>query len=655
VKKRRHLSEEKQVGLNLVEKIINRHLVEGRIFAGERIKVAVDQVLTQDATGTLTYLQFEALGIPRIKTPLAVSYVDHNILQTSFRNPDDHLYLQTAAARYGAYFSAPGNGICHQVHLERFAAPGKILLGSDSHTPTAGGMGMIAMGTGGLDIAAVMGGSGYELSLPKVRRVYLSGRLNKPWVTAMDVILELLRRLTVKGGVGWIMEYGGPGVSGLSLTERATITNMGAELGLTCSIFPSDERTYSFLLAQGRENDWLELTADPDAGYDEELELDLGVLEPLIAKPHSPDNVVPLRELKGQKVDQVCVGSCTNSSYEVLKSIAAILKGHTLNPKVSMSINPGSKQVYEMLAKEGDLYHLVAAGVRILEAACGPCIGMGQTPGTDAVSVRSFNRNFHGRCGNRNAGVYLCNPLVATLTALAGEIVDPNESGIQLDEVAEPKHFLINDNRLIPPVSAAEQVQVIRGPNIKQVPVKQPLEDDITCRVLLKLGDGVSTDDIMPAGSQILPFRSNIPAIADFVFSNLDPGFALRAKKLGGGVIVGGENYGQGSSREHAALAPMYLGVKAVIAKSFARIHRNNLINYGILPLEFDNPAGYAALEQGDEVSISQLKESIKKGAQTLTLHNKTRGGEILLKVNLSPREREMILLGGLLAYIKQN
>jgi aconitate hydratase len=612
----------------------------------------VDQVLTQDATGTLVYLQFEALGIPRIKTPLAVSYVDHNTLQTDFRNPDDHLYLQTAAAKYGAFFSPPGNGICHQVHLERFATPGKLLLGSDSHTPTAGGMGMIAMGTGGLDIAAVMGGACYELTMPRIKLVRLAGRLNRPWVTAMDVILELLRRLTVKGGVGWIIEYGGPGVADLSLTERATITNMGAELGLTCSIFPSDERTRRYLRAQGREEDWTELAPDADAAYDEQLELDLAQLEPLIAQPHSPDNVAPIRMLKGTKVDQVCVGSCTNSSYQVLRSVASILKGRSIAPGVSMSINPGSKQVYEMLAKEGDLYHLVSAGVRLLESSCGPCIGMGQTPGSGAISVRSFNRNFRGRCGNKEARVYLCNPLAATLFALAGEMVDPGESGINIDQITEPQRFMINDNRLIEPSAEPEKVTVIKGPNIREVPLKQPLADEINCRVLIKLGDGISTDDIMPAGAKILPLRSNIPAISEYVFTNLDSDFAGRAKKLGGGVIVGGENYGQGSSREHAALAPMYLGICAVIAKSFARIHRNNLINYGILPLEFATPSDYELLDMGDEIGLDRLRTSISNG-QPLTLHNKTKDCKLTLQAGLSQREREIVLQGGLLPYLK--
>ncbi len=641
------------MGYNLVQKVFRKHLAEGKLKTGERIKLNIDQVLTQDATGTLAYLQFEALGIPRIKTPLAVSYVDHNILQTDFRNPDDHIYLQTAAAKYGAYFSPPGNGICHQVHLERFATPGKTLLGSDSHTPTAGGMGMIAMGAGGLDIVAVMGGGCYELNMPKVRLVRLHGRLKKPWVTAMDVILELLRSLTVKGGVGRIIEYGGQGVANLSLAERATITNMGAELGLTCSIFPSDELTRRYLRAQGREGDWVELLPDADAGYDEELELDMGQLEPLIAQPHSPDNVVPIRKLKGVKVDQVCVGSCTNSSYQALKSVAAILNGRTLSPGVNMTINPGSKQVYEMLAKEGDLSYLLSAGVRLLEAACGPCIGMGQTPGTGAVSVRSFNRNFHGRCGNKEASVYLCNPLVASLFALSGEMVDPWESGIEIDEISEPEKFSVNDNRLLAPSDKPQAVKVIKGPNIKKVPLKKPPEGKITCQVLLKLGDGISTDDIMPAGSKILPLRSNIPAISAYVFAGLDPGFPDRAKKLGGGVIVGGENYGQGSSREHAALAPMYLGVKAVIAKSFARIHRNNLINYGILPLEFVDATDYDVLSGRDEISLNKVRERIKNN-QPLKLYIKAKDRKIVLKANLSERERDMILLGGLLPYIRK-
>jgi len=641
------------MGLNLTQKIIQRALVSGRPVAGERISLRVDQVLTQDATGTMAYLQFAALGVPRIRVPLAVSYVDHNTLQTNYYNPDDHLFLRTAAAKYGAYFSKPGNGICHQVHLERFAVPGKVLLGSDSHTPTCGGMGMLAIGTGGLDIAAVMAGSPYELIMPRVRLVHLTGRLSKPWVAAMDVILEILRRLSVKGGAGWVMEYGGPGVATLSVTERATITNMGAELGATTSVFPSDGNTRHFLRAQGREADWVELAADADAEYDDVLELDLSRLEPLIARPHSPDNVVPIQEAAGRAVQQVCIGSCTNSSLQVLKNVAAILKGRSIAQDVSFTVNPGSKQVYAMLARDGDLFHIISAGARLLEASCGPCIGMGQAPGTGAVSIRSFNRNFKGRCATQTAEVYLCNPLAATVMALEGRIVDPRMTGIEFEPVEEPEAFLVNDNMILPPAEEPDKVEIVMGPNIKAVPVGEPLEAEFSCPVVLRLGDDITTDDIMPAGSNILPLRSNIPAIADFVFSNLDPTFPSRAKAAGRAAIVAGENYGQGSSREHAALAPMYLGLRVVIAKSFARIHKNNLVNFGILPLEFAAAADYEGIEQGDELYLSGLREAVL-GAERLRVFNRTKQREFEVSIGLSGRQREIVLAGGLLNYTRQ-
>lgn len=639
---------------NVVEKILGAHLVSGKLNAGENINVKVDQVLTQDATGTMAYLQFEAMGLDRIKVPLAVSYIDHNILQTDFKNPDDHIYLQTVAAKYGAYFSKAGNGICHQVHFERFAKPGAILLGSDSHTPTAGGMGSIAIGVGGLDVAAVMGGEPFELKFPKVVKVELTGSLNKPYVWAMDIILELLRLLTVKGGVGKIFEYSGAGVKTLNATERATITNMGAELGATTSIFPSDERTKIYLTAQDRAKDWKELKADSDAKYDEAITINLSALEPLIAKPHQPDQVVKIRELAGTKVDQVCIGSCTNSSYQIMKCVANLLKGRTIHPNVSMTITPGSKQVFEMLAKEGDLANMIASGARILESACGPCIGMGQAPRSGGVSVRSFNRNFKGRSGTSDANVYLTSPVSSAIFALKGEMIDPRDAKIKLYICDEPKKFSINDNLIIPPSKNPKEVIVIKGPNIKAVPVASPLADTISCEVLLKTGDNISTDDIMPAGAAILPLRSNIPEISKYVFRSIDSTFAERAKKAGCGIIVGGDNYGQGSSREHAAIAPMYLGIKAVLVKSFARIHRANLVNFGILPLTFANPADYSKIEQGNKIEIKDITNFLKNGGAKLKVLNKTRGIEFEVNVVLAEKEKELIKAGGLLAYIKK-
>jgi aconitate hydratase len=645
------------MGKNIVQKIIEGHLISGRPEPGNLISLKVDQVYTQDATGTMAWLEFEAIGIPRVKVPLAVSYVDHNTLQTDYMNPDDHAFLQSVAARYGAWFSKPGNGISHQVHLERFAAPGKIALGTDSHTPTGGGIGMLAIGVGGLEAASVMAGEPFEITMPKVVLVRLTGELQRPYVNAMDVILELLRRLTVKGGVGKVFEYGGSGVKGLSVPERATITNMGAELGATTSIFPSDETTKRYLKAQGRLKDWIELKADEDARYDEIIELDLSKIEPLIAQPHSPDNVVPVKELKGKRVDQVCIGSCTNSSYSIMRQVASILRGRTIARHVSLLINPGSKQVYEMLSRDGSIADMIGAGARILECACGPCIGMGGAPGTGQVSVRSYNRNFKGRSGNKEAFVYLASPIVCAISAVKGELIDPRESGILVEAPKDIEEFLINDNLLIPPEDNPEGIKVIKGPNIKEVPVRKGIEEEVSATVLLKLGDNITTDDIMPAGSKILPLRSNIPAISEYVFHNIDPTFsrkALELKERGGVVIIGGDNYGQGSSREHAAIAPMYLGVRAVIAKSFARIHRANLINFGILPLIFKNPEDYERISQGDSLRITGIKKALLDGAGEIAVENITKKNSFSVRLEFNERERRLLLSGGLLPYLKE-
>ncbi|NOY39797.1 MAG: aconitate hydratase [Nitrospirae bacterium] len=644
------------MGKNIVQKIFESHLVKGELKKGETVSLRVDEVYTQDATGTMAWLQFEAMGLKRVKGPLAVSYVDHNMIQSNHMNPDDHLFLQTAAARFGAWFSKPGNGICHQVNLERFASPGWIALGTDSHTPTNGGMGMIAIGVGGLDAATAMAGMPFEIKMPEVVLVRLTGRLRRPWATAMEVILELLRRLTVKGGVGKIFEYGGPGVSDLNVTERATITNMGAELGATTSVFPSDERTAHFLRAQGREEDWSELRADEGAQYDGIVEIDLSSLEPLTAQPHSPDNVVRIRDISGRKVHQVCIGSCTNSSYQAMRAVASILRGKKIAEHVSLHINPGSKQVYEMIARDGSLSDMIAAGARMLEASCGPCIGMGGSPGTGHVSVRSYNRNFRGRCGNKDASVFLANPLACAVMALKGKIVDPTETGLVVDEFSEPEAALVNDNMLLAPLDDGYGVEIIKGPNIKEVPLKEPVKDEIRAEVLIKLGDNVTTDDIMPAGSQILPFRSNIPAISEYVFYNIEPTFAERARKAkehGGGIIMGGENYGQGSSREHAAIAPMYLGIQAVIAKSFARIHRANLINFGILPLIFTNPGDMDKTDEGDVLSITGVGSSLITN-QEYRVNNITKGLEFTVFTDLSERDRVLLLSGGLLSFVKK-
>ncbi len=640
------------MGLNITRKIIKSHLISGEMKAGEEIAIKIDQTLTQDATGTMAYLQFEALGIPKVKTELSVSYADHNMLQSSFENADDHRFLQTAAAKYGIYFSKPGNGICHQVHLERFAVPGKTLLGSDSHTPTAGGLGMLAIGAGGLDVAVAMGGGPFYLKMPKVVLVKLSGKLN-PWVTSKDVILELLRRLTVKGGTGKIMEYGGDGVKTLSATERATITNMGAELGATTSIFPSDENTKRYMIAQKRGEDWIPLEAEPDAECDEIVEINLSELEPLIAKPHNPDNVSMVKDIAGLKVQQVCVGSCTNSSYMELMTVAAMLKGKSVHPDVSMVVSPGSKQVLEMIAKNDALTDIIKAGARILESACGPCIGMGQAPETNAISLRTFNRNFEGRSGTISANVYLCSPETAVASALAGVITDPRDVGERI-EIEMYEKFCINDNMIIPPLGDRERakVEIIRGPNIKPLPIGKEISEVYSGEVLLKVSNNISTDHIMPAGAKILPLRSNIPAISEYVFSMVDSDFSKRAKEKGGGIVIGGENYGQGSSREHAALAPMYLGLKVVIVKSFARIHLANLINFGILPLSFSNVDDYDKIDQGDQLEFSDLKKHIKIG-EPVVLKNKTKNIEILCNYTLSERQKNILFAGGLLQFTK--
>jgi aconitate hydratase len=633
----------------LVGKILKKHLISGELIQGEEIGIRIDQTLTQDATGTMAYLQFEAMGIPRVKTKLSVSYVDHNTLQSGFENADDHRFLQTVAAKYGIYFSRPGNGICHQVHLERFGVPGETLLGSDSHTPTAGGIGMIAIGAGGLDVAVAMGGGAFYLNTPKVILVRLSGAL-KPWVSAKDIILELLRRLTVKGGVGKIFEYGGDGVKNLSIYERATITNMGAELGATTSIFPSDEVTREFLIAQNREDVWSSLEADSNAKYDEIIDIDLSSLEPLIAQPHSPDNVCRVKDIEGTKVDQVAIGSCTNSSYKDMMTVASILKGKKIHPEVSLVISPGSRQVLEMLTRSGGLGDIISAGARILETACGPCIGMGQAPPSGAVSLRTFNRNFEGRSGTKDAKVYLVSPATAAASALTGVITDPRSLGEPLN-IDIPKKFLIDDSMIIPPSKEPEKVVVKRGPNIKPLPKKEPLPDLISGEILLKVSDNITTDHIMPAGARILPLRSNIPAISRYVFEVIDPAFSERAKEKDGGFVVGGHNYGQGSSREHAALAPMYLGLKAVIAKSFARIHKANLINFGIIPLVFENENNWDDMEQGDKIEIKNVHEDIK--IDSLKVKNITKGKEFAVKHNLTPRQIDIILAGGLLNYTK--
>ena len=640
------------MGYTIAQKIIKNNLVSGEMVAGTEIGLKIDQTLTQDATGTMAYLQFEAMGIERVKTELSVAYIDHNTLQAGFENADDHRYIQTVAKKHGIRFSRPGNGICHQVHLERFAKPAKTLIGSDSHTPTAGGIGMLGMGAGGLDVAVAMGGGTYYITMPKMIKINLVGKLSD-YVGAKDVILEVLRILGVKGGVGAIIEYGGEGVKTLSVPQRATITNMGAELGATSSIFPSDEVTKAFLKAEGREEDFVPLTSDEDAVYDAEYTVDLSKLQPLAACPHSPDNVKPVAELSGMKINQVCIGSCTNSSLSDMLTVAAMLKGKTVHPDVSLSISPGSKQVYTMLAECGALADLISAGARILECACGPCIGMGFSPQSAGVSLRTFNRNFLARSGTADAQVYLVSPETAAASAIAGVFTDPTTLG-KMPEITLPTKFTINDN-LIEQSSSLEkmhEITVERGPNIKPIPVGQPPAKTLSCELILKVEDDITTDHIMPAGTRVLPYRSNVPKLSEFCFIVCDKDFPARAKAKGGGVIVGGLNYGQGSSREHAALVPLYLGIKAVIAKSFARIHVANLINFGIVPMTFENPDDYALFAEGDALQIDDFQEAVANKTQA-TLTNKTNGAKATLCLQLSKRQREILLAGGCLNYTK--
>lgn len=640
------------MGKTIAEKIIAAHLISGEMRTGSEIALRIDQTLTQDATGTMAYLEFETMGIPRVRTELSVAYVDHNTLQCGFENSDDHRYLQTVAAKYGVQFSRPGNGICHQVHLERFGKPGKTLIGSDSHTPTGGGLGMLAFGAGGLDVAVAMGGGAYYITMPKMFKVNLSGKL-APYVTAKDVSLELLRILSVKGGVGAIIEWGGPGVATLSVPERGTITNMGTELGATTSIFPSDEITRQFLAAQGREADYVPLASDPDAIYDRVIDIDLSALRPLIACPHSPDNVVEAASLKDVKVDQVCVGSCTNSSlYDMLK-VAAMLKGKTVHPSVSLSVSPGSRQVLTMLADCGALSDILASGARVLECACGPCIGMGFSPNSGGVSLRTFNRNFLGRSGTRDGQVYLVSPETAVASALRGYITDPTTTMEAPLHVTMPERFLVNDSAILPPLPTeqAAQAPVLRGPNIKPFPQSKPFADSLSAQLVLKVGDNITTDHIMPAGAKILPYRSNIPYLSRFCFEVCDPAFPERAQAAGDGVIVGGSNYGQGSSREHAALVPMYLGVRCVIAKSFARIHAANLINAGILPLTFENPDDYDRLSQGAQLQMDHILRGMEQGCLTIS---DGAGFTFRAVCDLSPRQRRILLAGGLLNYTRE-
>jgi aconitate hydratase len=638
------------MGSTLTYKILKKHLVDGELCAGKEIGVRIDQTLTQDATGTMSYLQFEALGLKNVKTKLSVSYVDHNTLQSGFENADDHRYLQSVASKYGILFSKPGNGICHQVHLERFAVPGMTLLGSDSHTPTGGGLGMIAMGAGGLDVAVAMGGGAFYLPCPKVVGVKLTGKL-RPWVTAKDIILKVLQELSVKGGVGNIIEYFGPGVASLTVPERATITNMGAELGATTSVFPSDETTRKFLAAQDREKVYKPLAGDDDAEYDKVVEINLDKLVPLIAKPHSPDAVVPVSEVAGIEVNQVCIGSCTNSSLKDLRIVGKVLDGKSISPTVSLTISPGSKQVFRMAADDGSIGSMISAGARILESACGPCIGMGQSPPSGGVSVRSFNRNFVGRSGTKDAQVYLASPETCVAAAIKGKITDPRKLG-DYPKVTLPKKFKIDDSSIVKPSKTPDKVEVVRGPNIAPLPLRGAIEDTITSKLLLHLEDNITTDHIMPAGAKILPLRSNIPKISEFVFFYVDQDFARKAKEAQSSCVVGGENYGQGSSREHAALAPMYLGIRFVIAKSFARIHKTNLVNFGILPLNFKNAADYDKLEAGDELEISGVVDKLKNG-RDLTVRNKTKGYDFEVSYDLSERQVSILTAGGLLNHTK--
>ncbi len=642
------------MGMTIGQKLIKSHLVSGDMTPGSEVGLKIDQTLTQDATGTMAYLELEAMGIEQVKTELSVAYIDHNTLQTGFENADDHRFIQSVAKKRGIRFSRPGNGICHQVHLERFGKPGKTLIGSDSHTPTGGGIGMLAMGAGGLDVAVAMGGGTYYITMPKMVRVNLTGKLS-PWVAAKDVILEVLRIMTVKGGVGKIIEYGGEGVATLSVPERATITNMGAELGATTSVFPSDDITKAFLKAQGREEDWVELKADEDAVYDEVIDINLSELAPMAACPHMPDRVKSVTEIGKIKVDQVCIGSCTNSSLLDMMKVAAILKGKTVHPAVSLSIAPGSKQVLNMISQNGALADMIDAGARILESACGPCIGMGQSPNSAGVSLRTFNRNFEGRSGTADAGIYLVSPEVAAASALTGYLTDPRDLG-EFPEIVLPDEFIINDNMVAMPATPedAKDVEVMYGPNIKPFPTSEPMGEDITAKAVLKVGDDITTDHIMPAGAKILPYRSNIPFLSQYCFGVCDKTFPERIKAEGKGIVIGGANYGQGSSREHAALVPLYLGVKAVITKSFARIHCANLINAGILPLNFANPDDYDKITQGDELSLKGIKNAIINN-EPAVLVNLTTNEEYEIKYDLSQRQKDIILAGGLLNYTKES
>ena len=640
------------MGLTIAQKIIRKHLLSGEMTPGADVGLRIDQTLTQDATGTMAYLEFEAMGVPRVKTERSVAYIDHNTLQTGFENADDHRYIQTVAKKHGIYFSRPGNGICHQVHLERFGIPGKTLIGSDSHTPTGGGIGMLAFGAGGLDVAVAMGGGEYHITMTTMTKIVLTGALS-PWVSAKDIILEVLRRMSVKGGVGKIIEYGGEGIRTLTVPERATITNMGTELGATTSIFPSDDITRAFLKAQGREADWTPLSSDEDAVYDEIIEIDLSELEPLAACPHSPDAVKPVSALSEIKVDQVCIGSCTNSSYLDLMRVAAILKGKTVHPTVSLSIAPGSKQVYNMLAKNGALADIIASGARILECACGPCIGMGQSPNSAGVSLRTFNRNFEGRSGTADGQVYLVSPETAAASALTGMFTDPRTL-TGWEKIEMPESFLINDNMVVEPVPdyLSETVEVLRGPNIKPFPISGPLPKTITTKAVLKVGDNITTDHIMPAGAKILPYRSNIPYLSNFCFAVCDKTFPERCKAEGSGIIIGGSNYGQGSSREHAALVPLYLGIKAVVAKSYARIHCANLANAGILALRFKDEADYDRIDQMDTLTLPDIRAAIQNKTPII-LRDETKGFEIEVIPMMTDRERDMVVEGGLLNYTK--
>lgn len=640
--------------LTVAEKILKDHALEGELKRGSEVALKVDQTLTQDSTGTMSYLQFEALGIPRVRTELSVSYVDHNTLQIGFENPDDHRFLQSMAARYGLYFSRPGNGICHQVHLERFGVPGKTLLGSDSHTPTGGGLGMLAMGAGGLDVALAMAGYPFHITMPGIILIRLKGAM-APWATAKDIILEVLLNLTVKGGVGKILEYGGSGIAQLTVPERATITNMGAETGATTSVFPSDKVTRAFLNMQQRGEAFRPVSADDGAAYDEIIEIDLSRLVPLVAQPHMPDRVCAVSELAGLKVDQVAIGSCTNSSYKDLATVAEMMKGRTVHPNVSLVISPGSRQVLAMLEKTGYLSILIASGARILENTCGPCIGMGQSPPSGGVSLRTFNRNFEGRCGTKNASVYLTSPEVAAASALSGFMTDPRTMGDPV-KIKKPKQFIINDRLIIPPLAPEEsgKVEIVRGPNIKPLPKREAMVAELEGSVLLKLGHDVTTDHILPAGAKITALRSNVPEISRYVFNQVDESFYVRAKAAGGGFVVGGKNYGQGSSREHAALGPMYLGIKAVLALSFARIHKSNLINFGILPLTFLHEKDYDSLNRDDHLQVPDVQKQIKSGKPVMII-NKTRGNEFFMSLEVQGREKELLLAGGLLNFVRNS